>query len=106
LAENSGNRKLINKSDQIMQTNNRIINTGADILSFKNPPGYVVINIVIPIKNNTNKKDPYTEKWEKFCKKLEVNAFLSGATFDPGRVKTVIKYTKPNTAIKIVNKRE
>jgi hypothetical protein len=76
------------------------------LLSFMNPPGYVEIKNVIIIKNTIKDMLPYTEKFEKFAKKLSDLAPVIGDAGLPsflGSVKSITIYKKAKTDRIIVN---
>jgi hypothetical protein len=71
-----------------------------------NPPGYVEIKNVMIIKNTINDMLPYTEKFEKFAKKLsEMAPFIGDAGLPSflGSVKSTTIYKKAKTDKIIVN---
>jgi len=71
-----------------------------------NPPGYVEIKNVMIVKNIINDMLPYTEKFEKFAKKLSDLAPVIGDVGLPsflGSVKSTTIYKKAKTDRIIVN---
>ena len=96
----SGNIFPINSTpDKIKISNNIIIDDDAISLSAKNPPGYVVINIVITIKKIINATVPNLPKVDILFKNVSPVALSE-------TVKSIIKYRNANTERIIVNKND
>lgn len=102
LSEIPGNDTAPNNIDHKIQIISISIITAVEVdASLKNPPGYVDIANVIDTKNIKNKILPYTEKYEKFPKKLSLLSCFIGFKV-LGKVRNIIRYKNEKTASNMV----
>jgi hypothetical protein len=102
LSEISGNDTAPNNIDHKIQIISTSIITAVEVeASLKNPPGYVDIVNVINAKNTKNRILPYTEKCEKFPKKLSLFSCITDFKV-LGKVRNIIRYKNEKTAINMV----